>query len=133
MSEFEEILLPSYLYRTQVTRVGANQAWHSDLRMLEDKVFQVARPLQSEPLIASFRYSRKAAMLAFAHCRVLHAIVDIAIELGTFRSFHDELNDLEAVSFVHCPVVTSHAEVLEDELWTFFEQCLIKSLEVELI
>ena len=53
-------------------------------------------------------------MLALTHRWVLHAVVNVAIELGALRALEDELDHFKAVSLIDCPVITLHAKVFED-------------------
>ena len=71
-------------------------------------------------------------MLSLAQRWVHHAIVNVAVKFSLFRSLQNELNHFEAVTFVNCAVVTLHAEVLKDEMRTFFEHRVVESLEVKL-
>ena len=53
-------------------------------------------------------------MLALTHRWVLHAVVNVAIELGALRALENELDHFKAVSLIDCPVITLHAKVFED-------------------
>ena len=53
-------------------------------------------------------------MLALTHRWVLHAVVYVAIELGTLSALEDKLDHFKAISLIDCPVITLHAKVFED-------------------